>query len=210
MDISIKLTMPSQVPHWLIALAERTHRDVLRPEANYLNGLMALLLTVTAAEAAINCMLEPLMSKEEWLGTGKKRNGFDFAPTAAKWERLSRELGLAQPLAEDVEPLAPFLKTITARHALVHYKHSRNINEHVLGPAKFSFGTSTMIPIGAFIEAGQGTQLGEAEAAMAPEAARAYYPSFEKLLRAVLPAYAAKDDSLVLLFKGALDGQVQI
>jgi hypothetical protein len=210
MDLSVILTMPSIVPWWLVALAERAHRNVLDARATNHDGLMVLLLTVTAGEAAVNRLLEPLVSGKEWFGTGKKRGGLDFAPTAAKWTRLCRELGIAPPLDEVTEPLASFLKTIGARHALVHYKHSRNTNELVAGPVKTSVASNSDGSIAYVFGAGEGTKLGEADAAISPDAARNYFPTLEKVLRAVLPAYKAKDDSIVLLFNGALDGQVRL
>lgn len=205
-----RLTMPSIVPWWLVALAQRAHQDLLHPQANNYNDLMALLLTVTAGEAAVNRLLEPLVSREVWFGTGKKRGGLDFAPTGARWVRLSKELALVPPLEEAHEPLASFLKTVDARHALVHFKHSHNIHELVAKPVTLSLNAPTLVPVEDFFGSSPDSQLGEADAAIAPEVARSYFPSLEKLLGAVLPAYAAKEDGIAMLFRGALDGKVRI
>lgn len=180
----------------LIDYARKAHQVVEAGFTTRQPPLMALVLTATAGEAAVNFMLEPLLTPNEWKAIERKG-------PERKWTRLSKELQLAPPLEKPSEPLAGFLRTLDARHHVVHFQHGKNV-QRLESPAVSLVSGRSFVPISAM----RATTPASAEDALRAENALTYYPSLEKLLRVVLPAYAKREEGFALYFECALTGKV--
>ena len=198
MLMSFSLTgLESPLPCLLVTYAREAHLRLAERPITRREPMLALLLTVTAGEAVVNRLLEPLVSEQDW---GKlERRG-----SAQKWVRLADELGLVGQIAEGNDPLAGFLKVVAARHSIVHFKHGPNLQSLTATPLEVVPGQAITVSMSEL----KPQVLGMAEDALDRTKATLYYPSLEKLVRRVLDAYEVKQPGIVLMLRNALDGKV--
>lgn len=187
-------TRTSRTPEWLLWLARDAVRRTGEPGASPRDGLEAVLLVVTAGEAILNWLLEPLVSRDEFYGVGG-RNGLENLNTRKKWVRLSELLKMKPTLRPDAPPLQPFLDTVDVRNDVMHFKHGKNIrtSRGAAVPGIKQRGR-LVIPMAEVIAAPLQEAPGEnVEDKLRPERAEAYLATLVALLKAVLPAYPDKD-----------------
>ncbi len=194
MQAILSMDVITLLPLVMLDYARKAHLAVMNGYSTRYEPLQALLLTATAGEAAVNFMLEPLLGTTDWQAIerwGQER----------KWTRLSKELGLTPKLEKTEKPLRGFLATLEARHHVVHFQRGKNVQRMESPP----FPVASGMPMSEMRVVGPPAA---AEDVLRPENAVTYYPSLEKLLRAVLPAYRKREDGLGLYFELALDGKV--
>jgi len=188
----------SPIAHWLIECARRMTLRAMQPDATQGDVLVSLLLTVTAAEAAVNRLLEPLVSRDEWEGTSGLKS-VERLRTPEKWEKLSDLLHMHPALRKGQAPLQTFTGTLEARHALVHFKHgmNRKVSE-ARGPEQILYDVPANIVVDSDLMSRPRTQVSKspAEEALQPSKAEGYYLSFAALLLPTLNAYPTVDPSL--------------
>lgn len=197
MFATFSMDLSSMLPMLMVNYARNAHLTVVQGATTRLEPLQALLFTSTAGEAVVNFMLEPMMAPNEWQAI--ERHGQE-----RKWTRLSRELGLGPALERAREPLAGFLRTLEARHHIVHFQHGKNVQRVESPPIPLTSGQA-FLPMSAM----RAVSPAAAEDALRPENAVTYFPSLDRLLRYVLPAYRRREDGFGLYFEYALEGKVK-
>lgn len=183
-------TQTSRIPEWLLLLARDAVRRTGEPGATERTSLEAVLLVVTAGEAVLNWLLEPLVSHDEFYGAGGKK-GMESLTTKKKWVRLSELLKMKPTLRHDAPPLQSFLDTVSVRNDVMHFKHGKNVrtSRRAAVPGVKQRGR-LFIPVSAVMAAPlQEAPKENVEDKLRPERAGAYLATLVDLLQAVLPAY---------------------
>lgn len=192
-------TEESPIAHWLIDCARQMTLKAIQQNATHGDVLVALLLTVTAAEAAVNRLLEALVSVEEWEGKGGAKSA-ERLPFLEKWERLSKALAIEPPLRRGEWPLQALQQTLQARHDLVHFKHGKNTKVfEARGAQQIVYDVPMNLEIdSALLEAPkEQVSRSSVEDSLQPSKAEGYYLSFADVLVPVLDACPTNDRSLV-------------
>jgi hypothetical protein len=187
----------SPVAHWLIGCARQMTIKAMQPDAGHIDVLIALLLTATAAEAAVNRLLEALVSRDEWEGKGKAKS-VERLPFLDKWEKLSETLAMDPPLRRGEWPLQALQQTLQARHDLVHFKHSKNTKVYeARGAQQILYGPTHLEIDPALLDAPkEQVARSPVEDSLQPSKAEGYYLSFADVLVPVLDACPTTDSSL--------------
>ncbi len=188
----------SSIVHWLIDCARRMTLKAMQPEAGPGDVVIALLLTVTAAEAAANRLLEAFVSPDEWEGRGGAKP-VEKLRFVEKWEKLSDLLRLTPPLRRGEGALQAFQGTLQARHDLVHFKHGKNTKVfEARGPQQVLYDVPANIEIDAALLSAPKDQLvrSPVEDSLQRSKAEGYYLSFANVLMPVLDACPIRDPSL--------------
>lgn len=199
MLVSVSLQgIESPFPSLLVTYAREAHLQLAERPLTRREPMLALLLTVTAAEAVVNRLLEPLVPAEQW-------DKIERAGAAKKWVRLASELGIGNVIADGQDPLSAFLKLIDARNSLIHFKHRSNLQSLAAEPFDLIATKPGMVGVSEL----KPLVMGPVEDALDPKRAQLYYPAFEKLVRPALDAYETKESGVVLMLRMALEGKVK-
>jgi hypothetical protein len=188
----------SSIVQWLIDCARRMTLKAMQPSSGPGDVLIALLLTVTAAEAAANRLLEALVSQAEWEGKDGAKS-VEKLPFLEKWEKLSDLLRLTPPLRRGEGALQAFRYTLQARHDLVHFKHGKNAKVfEARGPEQVLYDVPANIEIDAALLSAPKDQVvsSPVEESLQGTKAEGYYLSFANVLMPVLDASPMTDPSL--------------
>jgi len=188
----------SSIVQWLIDCARRMTLKAMQPNVGPGDVVIALLLTVTAAEAAANRLLEALVSADEWEGKGGGKS-IEKLRFLAKWEKLSDLLRLTPPLRRGEGALQAFQQTLQARHDLVHFKHGKNTTVfEARGPQQVLYDVPAQIQIDPGFLAAPKDQVvrSPVEDSLQPSKVEGYYLTFANVLAPVLDACPTTDPSL--------------
>jgi hypothetical protein len=192
-------TEESPVAHWLIDCARQATLKAKQSNAVHADVLVALLLTVTAAEAVVNRLLEALVSPAEWEGNGSRAKPVERLPLTEKWEKLSKTLALDPPFRRGEGVLQAFQQTLQARHDLIHFKHGKNAKVfEARGAQQVVYDVPMNIDIDPDLLVAPKEQVARSsvEDSLQPSRAEGYYLSFAEMLVPVLNACPTNDPSL--------------
>lgn len=178
----------SSVPQWMLALARRAAASAEAEGASEGDALMTLLLVTTAGEAILNRILEPLVPADEWERNGRSK-GIEMMATPDKWIELSKRLKLDPPFTRGTPPLQRYLKTVDARHTLVHFKHGRNVRHFESEPKRIPWDGGVHIDLSELSSMEtKPVNVPEVEPVLDPKSAKEYFESLRALLGPVIEA----------------------
>jgi len=134
------------LPLELFQLARLARDAATDPTATYLATLQCVVLAAAAAEAAVNVLLQPLLSESEWNGEGKRR-GFSWESPKRKWLRLSRVIPTDPLLELHTGPFAPVAALLDLRNSVMHFRieHHMQRLSVPLTPPVFDKGHLTLV-----------------------------------------------------------------
>ena len=204
-SIALVLERDSDLPERLVAMARKATATATTADAGDYEAITAILLINTAAEAVLNRLLESLVTPKEWGGV-QGRNGLERAGTEKKWVKLSELLKMKPNLSRDKEPLRAFLKTAEVRHALVHFKHGKNIEVVQTPSVPMNWGGHTVVPAGDLARQAPARVLeaGQLRGALTREAVAGYFDSLKALLTEVTKHCPADEAHVALAVAAAL------
>jgi hypothetical protein len=188
----------SPIPQWLLGFAQQWVQQCSSSEATEGHTVHALMMIVTAGEAILNRLLEPLVSESMWPDIEKKG-------TASKWLRLSKELNLRPALNGGNGPLYDYLRVVELRNVLVHFKHGKNMRRF---EQEFeTTWTEGDVTVDLSVPKGKpATKAPEMDlrAALTPKLVKEHYEALRKLLLVVLDAHPDDQFHVVASLKEAL------
>jgi len=188
----------SPIPEWLLAIARSTAENAVSNK----DTMLTIVLVATAAEAAVNRLLEPLIAAEHWDDLEQKR-------AEDKWKRLYRELGLP-PLAKLDPPLASLLELVNLRNALVHFKHGTNVwSKAQPVVAQWDKGTVSVMPTLPLGKEEERSPKIDFHEVLRPARAPEYYGALKDILTPVLDAHPSDAFQIVSQLRAAMTHRLE-